>query len=250
VIPRLSGSTRVIMLDVDGTLAPIAARPDLAIVPAETRRAIADLAAEPGVTVCLVSGRSAADARGMVGVDGLWVIGNHGAELLRPDGGVEIDPRAVEYAGAVARAASALAPVVAGVAGALLENKTWTLSVHYRLAPEPAVPGLVQAVGNIASDHGLIVRDGKQVIEVRPPVPVDKGTAVVALARRLGALAPGASLLFAGDDVTDEDAFRALRAEAPGAVTIRVGREDGARSSAEYRVDDPAALTALLMELT
>jgi trehalose-phosphatase len=235
------------MLDVDGTLAPMAPRPELAVVPAATQRLIATLVARPGVTVSLVSGRAAADARRVVGVDGVWVIGNHGLEVLRPDGGVEVDPAAEEFAGAMARVAAALAPAVGGVRGALLENKEWTLSVHYRLVEPAAVPGLVQAVRNIASAHGLTVRDGKQVAEVRPPVSVDKGTAVVALARRLGAAGSGASLLFAGDDITDEDAFRALRAEVPGAVTIRVGG-DGARSSAEYRVEDPAALAAVLEE--
>jgi trehalose 6-phosphate phosphatase len=97
--------------------------------------------------------------------------------------------------------------------------------------------------------EGLTVRDGKQVIEVRPPVPVDKGTAVVGLVRRLGVGSPGASVLFAGDDLTDEDAFRALRAAVPGAVTVRVGDEDGRPSAAEYGVDDPVALAALLAEM-
>ena len=87
------------------------------------------------------------------------------------------------------------------------------------------------------------------MIEIRPPVSVDKGTAVVALARRLGALTPGASLLFAGDDVTDEDAFRALRSTGVGAITIQVARDGGVSSSAEYRVDDPVAMSALLAEL-
>jgi trehalose-phosphatase len=243
-----SGTPRVIMLDVDGTLAPIAPRPELAAVPAETRAAIAALVATPGVTVCLVSGRAAADARRIVGVDGVWVIGNHGAEVMRPDGAIEVDPAVAPFAGAVARTAAALAPIVAGVDGAILENKRWTLSVHYRGVAPGLVPVLEQAVGNIAAREGLTVRDGKKVIEVRPPVSVDKGTAVVALARRLGALAPGASLLFAGDDVTDEDAFRALRAEAPAAITIQVAPNGSASSHAEYRVDDPAAMRARLGE--
>jgi trehalose 6-phosphate phosphatase len=245
----LSGTPRVIMLDVDGTLAPIASHPDLAVVPAETREAIAALVRQPGVTVCIVSGRAAADARRLVGVDGVWVIGNHGVELLRPDGGHEVDPAAALYAGAMERTAAALEAVVARVAGAWVENKRFTLAVHIRGVADAAVSGLRQAVGNIAAGEGLSVRDGKKVIEVRPPVPVDKGTAVVALARRLGALAPGASVLFAGDDVTDEDAFRALRGNGGTVVTIQVGSEDGVGSAAEYRVDDPAAMRKLLIEL-
>lgn len=245
----LSGTPRVIMLDVDGTLAPIASHPDLAAVPAETRAAIATLVRQPGVTVCIVSGRAAADARRVVGVDGVWVIGNHGAEVLRPDGGHEVDPAAALYAGAMERTAAALEPVVARVAGAWVENKQFTLTVHIRGVADAAVPQLRQAVGNIVAGEGLTVRDGKKVIEVRPPVPVDKGTAVVALARRLGALAPGASVLFAGDDVTDEDAFRALRGSEGAVVTVQVGSDGTAGSAAEYRVDDPAAMRKLLIEL-
>jgi trehalose-phosphatase len=244
-----SGTPRVIMLDVDGTLAPIASRPDLAEVPAGTRRSIEALVRQPGVVVCIVSGRTAADARRLVGVDGVWVIGNHGAELLRPDGGVEVDPAIVPFVDAMARVVGALGPVVVEVPGAILEDKTWTVSVHYREVAPGTVPILARAVGNIAAREGLTVRDGKKVIEIRPPVSVDKGTAVVALARRLGALTPGASLLFAGDDVTDEDAFRALRSTGVGAITIQVARDDGVSSSAEYRVDDPAAMSALLAEL-
>jgi trehalose-phosphatase len=245
----LSGTPRVIMLDVDGTLAPIAPRPELAVVPAETRRTIEALIAQPGVIVCLVSGRAAIDAQRMVGVEGVWVIGNHGAEVMRPDGGIEVNPAVVPYGDALDRAAAALAPVVDAMPGAILEPKGWTLSVHYRAVDPAAAAGLARAVGNIAEREGLSVRDGKKVIEVRPPVSVDKGTAVLALARRLGALAPGASLLFAGDDVTDEDAFRALRANGSSAITIQVAPEGDGRSSAEYRVDDPAAMRALLAEL-
>jgi trehalose-phosphatase len=250
--PRLTLFPRLILLDVDGTLAPIVPRPELAVVPEETLAIIAALAATPGVTVGLVTGRSAADARRMVGVDGLWVIGNHGLELQRPDGGVEIELAAADYADVMARVADRLAPVVAAVPGARLENKIWTLSVHYRQVAAGSVADFRSAVGNIVADEGLTVRDGKQVIEVRPPVPVDKGTAVVGLVRRLSGRAglAGASVLFAGDDVTDEDAFRALRAQVPGAVTVRVGdAEDGRVSAAEYRVDDPAALRELLAEM-
>jgi trehalose-phosphatase len=245
----LPGTPRVIMLDIDGTLAPIAPRPELAVVPEGTRSTIQALVAQPGVAVGLVSGRAATDAWRIVGVEGLWVIGNHGAELLRPDGEIEVDPAVARFAGAMARTAAALAPVVAGVDGAILENKRWTLSVHYRAVAPAMVPMLYAAVGNIAEHEGLSVKDGKKVIEVRPPVSVDKGTAVVALARRLGALAPGASLLFAGDDVTDEDAFRALRETAPSAITIQVAPDGNGPSQAKYRVDDPAAMSALLAEL-
>jgi trehalose-phosphatase len=225
---RLAGTPLLVLLDVDGTLAPIAPRPEAAAVPPETRRIVAALATRPGTYVALVSGRAAADARRLVAVSDVYAIGNHGCEVMAPDGEVTIDPAVAPWRDALAQVARALAPRLAEVRGVLLEDKTWTLSIHYRLAEPGIVPRLRGVVTDIAARYGLPVAEGKKVLEVRPPVAVDKGTAVLALADRLGALGDAASLLYAGDDRTDEDAFRRLRAKAPRAVTVRVlGAADG-----------------------
>ena len=89
------------------------------------------------------------------------------------------------------------------------------------------MPRLAAAVDAIAGQLGLHVAAGKEVLELRPPVQVNKGTAVVSLAERLGGFDDGASVLCIGDDVTDEDAFRALRARSPRCVTVRVAGEGG-----------------------
>jgi len=246
---RLNGVPLVVMLDVDGTLAPIVSRPDEAEVPRGTQHAVAALAVRPHVHVALVSGRSAGDARRMVAVSEVWVIGNHGSETVSPDGEETVDPRVAPFEGAMARALRELSRLLAHVPGVLVENKRWTLSVHYRLADERVVPQVEAAVQRVAHDLGLRVHDGKMVYEVRPPARVDKGTAVLALAQRLGGLADGAALLFAGDDRTDEDAFRALRLRAPHAVTIRVTDDVTTPTAAEYRLANPAAVRTLLEEL-
>lgn len=241
VVPmaRLAGRPLLLMLDVDGTLAPIVRDPALATVPDATRRTLAALAARPDVFVALVSGRSAHDARRVVGVHGVWTVGNHGAEVLSPSGELTVDADVSRYAQAIADAAKSLAPIVDEIPGAVLEDKTWTLSIHYRNADADAIPRLRAAVEAIAAGRNLRMTDGKKIFEVRPPVRTDKGTAVARLAGQLGAHGPTASLLFAGDDVTDEDAFRILRAEYPHAVTIHVG--DDPNTSAEFsmpRLDD------------
>jgi trehalose-phosphatase len=246
VIPmtRLAGRPLLLMLDVDGTLAPIVRDPALARVPDETRRAIATLASRPDIIVALVSGRSARDARRVVGVDGVWAVGNHGAEVLSAFGEITVDPDVPRYAAAIADAARSLVPVVGEISGAVVENKTWTLSVHYRNADPASIPRLRSAVEAIATRHELRMTDGKKIFEIRPPVRVDKGTAVARLADQLGAHGPDASLLFAGDDVTDEDAFRLLRAEYPHAVTIHVG--DDAETSAEFTISTVDDMRAVL----
>ena len=91
---RVGGSPRIIMLDIDGTLSPIAPRPQDAVVPPATRRAVATLASRADVHVVLVSGRGAADARRLVSVGNTWVIGNHGIEVVGPQGETEIAPEA------------------------------------------------------------------------------------------------------------------------------------------------------------
>src|SRR4051812_26460108 len=98
---RLTGRPLLLMLDVDGTLAPIAPRPSLARVPDDTRRVLASLATQPGVSVALVSGRAARDARNIVGVANLWTIGNHGAEVMDPTGHTTVDPGVARYAAAM-----------------------------------------------------------------------------------------------------------------------------------------------------
>jgi trehalose-phosphatase len=251
------------MLDVDGTLAPIAPRPEEAIVPDETRRVVAALAALPNVRVVLVSGRAAADARRMVGVAKVWVIGNHGFEAVSPDGGELEQPELGPWRSAIARAARRIAPLVAPVPGVLLEDKGWTLSVHYRLADPLVVPRLIESVERAAEPLGLRVMRGKMVVEVRPDVRVDKGTAVLRLAAELGALpgresgvteddgdsaaaTAGGSTLFVGDDRTDEDAFRALRSRSPRVVTVRVTHGEDIATAAEFSVEDPAAVRSFL----
>jgi len=242
---RLAGSPLIIMLDIDGTLAPIAPRPQDTVMPQGTRRAVATLASRPGVHVALVSGRGAADARRLVSVGNSWVIGNHGLEVADPQGETEIAPEAEPYRGAIAQASLKIASAVTHVVGVTLEDKTWTLSVHYRLADDAVVPRLKAAIDAIAHQHGLRVTQGKKLFELRPPVDVHKGTAVLALARRLGGLVPGTSVVFAGDDQTDEDAFRILREHGPEPVTVRVGEAD-IPTAAEFRLPDPEAVRRFL----
>lgn len=245
---RLVGTPCVVMLDVDGTLAPIAPRPEDAAVPPETRRAVASLASRPSVRVALVSGRAAADAREMVGVPGVWVVGNHGAESVAPDGSRRVDSRVAPFEGAIRQARDSLASLLAPVTGSLVEDKRWTLSVHYRLVDPALVPDLQATVERVAAGLGLRVHQGKMVCEVRPPVEVDKGTAVLELAGVLGALAEGSSLVFMGDDRTDEDAFQILRSHAPRAVTVRVA-EEVATTAAEFVVPSPVAVRSFLEAL-
>jgi trehalose-phosphatase len=249
VAVRLGGTPLSILLDIDGTLAPIAPRPDQAKVPADTCKALETLIDIPDAHVAIVTGRSVADGRRIVPLKGLGVIGNHGFEVLGESGEVISEPAALTYLDAVRKAAKALASLPSDVNGVVLEDKHWTLSVHYRLAARPAIPGITEKVHAAADTYGLRVTRGKEVLELRPPLEVNKGTAAVLWVQRLG-LSSSASVLYVGDDRTDEDAFRELRAAFPKAVTIRVGEPDhGETTSAEFRVETPAEVKDFLVAL-
>ena len=249
VAVRLGGTPLSILLDIDGTLAPIAPRPDQAKVPADTCKALERLIDIPDAHVAIVTGRSVTDARRIVPLTGIGVIGNHGFEVLGESGEVISEPAALTYLDAVRKAAKALAPLPTQVHGVVLEDKHWTLSVHYRLAARPEIPGITEKVHAAADTYGLRVTRGKEVLELRPPLDVNKGTAAVLWVQRLG-LSSSASVLYVGDDRTDEDAFRELRSAFPKAVTIRVGDPDhGETTSAEFRLETPAEVKDFLVAL-
>jgi trehalose 6-phosphate phosphatase len=237
------------MLDIDGTLAPLQPRPEDAFVPERTRQAVVSLAGAPDVYVALVTGRAAADGRRLAAIDGAWVIGNHGIETISPAGEAVVDASAAPYRDDIAAAVEELSALLASVPGVRVEDKVWTLSVHYRLADPTIEPRLRQMMDEIAHKHGLRLIRGKKIFELRPPIHVHKGTAVVELSRLIAGPELRASLFYAGDDRTDEDAFRALRSAAPHAVTVRVGGavdDQTAATAAEFTVPNEEALRGLL----
>jgi trehalose 6-phosphate phosphatase len=197
-----------IVTDVDGTISPIAQRPDEAFVLPEARAALEGLRDRLTV-VAAVTGRSVEDARRMVAVDGLTYIGNHGLEVFT-GGRVEIAPEARPW---VPRLAAVLARINDGMdpaltSGVIVENKGATASLHYRLAPDPerARHHLLEILDCRAVTSGWQLEEGRQVINLLPPLTVSKGTAVSWLVREhaLDAVA------YLGDDITDTHAFRAL----------------------------------------
>jgi len=122
----------------------------------------------------------------------------------------QVAPEARRYEGAIADTLHEARARLGEWSGTLLfENKGVTASIHYRLAPDPAAAraAIYHALDPLARRQQLRLTEGRMVIELRPPVDLDKGTSVRALAQQRGL----ASALYLGDDLTDVDAFRALR---------------------------------------
>ena len=197
-----------ILLDIDGTLAPIVRHATDAHVPEATRSLLIEIAKRYGVVGC-VSGRRAATARQIVAIGTLAYVGNHGGELLRPGATrPEVDPELAAWTARVrAFAARALTSELQRlrIRG---EDKEAIAAFHWRGAPdEDAATAAVAELAALAEREGFAVHWGRKVLEVRPPVALDKGIGVALLLRDT----PATAALYVGDDTTDLDAFRGLR---------------------------------------
>jgi trehalose 6-phosphate phosphatase len=219
-----------VLLDVDGTLAPIVARPELAAVPEETRAEIRRLVSRYALVAC-VSGRTGAEAARLVGVEGVVYVGVHGLELAQE----------------AERWRDVLRPF-AKEPWPWLEDKGLTVAFHWREAEhEGEARRSLEAVASRASSAGLEARWGRKVLELRPPVEADKGTAVRTLLAERGLQ----RALYAGDDTTDLDAFRGLDG-LETAVRVAVASAEapvGLREAADVVVASPAELVELLRTL-
>ena len=219
-----------VLLDVDGTLAPIVERAEDARVPEETRRELARLAGRYALVAC-VSGRPGADVERMLGVPGVAIVGEHGLELA---------PEAGHWADAIA--------TFAGGVDWPVERKPLSLTFHFRrVDDEAAARAYLTRVADAAEAKGLVARWGRMVLEIRPPVAADKGTAVRALVTRAGV----SRALYAGDDATDVDAFRGLDELELG---VRVAVDSGEAppdlvAAADLVVDGTDGVLALLRAL-
>jgi trehalose 6-phosphate phosphatase len=213
-----------VVTDIDGTVSAIAPTPAEAMVDPGAKAALA-LLAERLAAVAVVSGRGPQDGAAMVGLPELIYVGNHGLERIAR-GTPWTHPVAAAAQPSIAAALAEIesaARSVADMPWLLIENKGVTGTVHYRLAPDQiAAAALLEPLARSAADrHGLRLTLGRMIFEVRPALAVNKGTAIRELAQDLGLR----GIVFFGDDVTDVDAFRALRElrEAGEAATLRVG---------------------------
>jgi trehalose 6-phosphate phosphatase len=213
-----------VVTDIDGTVSAIAPTPAEAMVDPGAKAALA-LLAERLTAVAVVSGRAPQDGVAMVGLPELIYVGNHGLERIAR-GTPWTHPVAAAAQPAIAAALAEIeiaARAAADVPWLLIENKGVTGTVHYRLAPDQiAAAALLEPLARAAADrHGLRLTSGRMIFEVRPALAVNKGTAIRELAQDLDLR----GIVFFGDDVTDVDAFRALRElrTAGEAATLRVG---------------------------
>jgi alpha,alpha-trehalase len=243
---ELDGSKPAVFLDYDGTLTPIVDRPDLARLSEQMRSTLVRLAGTWPTTI--VSGRGREDVQEMVGISGLNYAGSHGFDIAGPrtEGGLRLEV-AEDVVPAIASAAEEIRERTRDVPGVLVEDKTYSLAVHYRLVEEAHVPDVERAVDEaLEARAGLRKTRGKKIFELRPAIDWDKGRAVLWLLEALGLDGAGVKPLYIGDDVTDEDAFRALEGRGIGILVSPLPHPTAAR----YSLQDPREVRELLERLT
>lgn len=249
VVAALAGLRPAVFLDFDGTLAPIAARPDLAVLDPAVRASVARLGEL--CTVAIVSGRSREDVHARMGVDAIYYAGNHGFEIEGPRHTDIKHDIGAEYLAEIDDAHRRIARGVAGIDGVVLEHKRISLSVHYRLvAPSQAAAVQTAVEQALRHDPRLRLHHGKMVLEIRPAIDWDKGKAVLWLLDALHVDAPDILPIYVGDDVTDEDAFRALRGRGLGVLVADAPRATQATHLLRDCAEVKQLLDALIAALT
>ena len=241
IVDRLSDQPHALCLDYDGTLTPIRPSPPEAILSADMRAAIVALARQ--CPVAIVTGRALGDARNMVDIDLIYAA-SHGFELKFPDEPATSHAPAEAFRAAVAETAATAEAGARDIDGVMIERKPFSTAVHFRQTKPEDLPRVHALIAELERQHpDLRVLHGKMVCEFQPRLDWNKGRAVLLVADRLQV--PKRGLVYIGDDITDEDAFRAIGAEGIG---IMVG-EDGRETAARYHLSDTGEVRVFLQRL-
>jgi trehalose 6-phosphate phosphatase len=227
--PERSG----VLLDVDGVLAPIVLHPDDAHMPESTRRPLIEVARRYGVVAC-VSGRRASDARRIVSLGSIAYLGSHGSEVLMPGAiAPQLDRELQAWTRRVQNFSHEHFTEDLRKLRVRLEDKEAIAALHWRGVPdEEGAEQAIRAVAERAESAGYKTHWGRKVLEIRPPVRIDKGAGIVGLLRDRDL----AAALYVGDDMTDIDAFHGL------AELVETGRLGVAVRVGVSSDEGPAAL--------
>lgn len=231
----------LVVLDFDGVLAPIVDHPEEVSPSPGALDAV--LALTDRTSVAVVSGRPMSDLQSRLGPLPVTLAAAHGAEVVHADGTVEHLVDATDLTEQLDTVEAELRALVDAEPGWLVERKPTAVAVHHRLAPQASVEELLPRVRahldrSAAGPPAFTVLSGKAVLELRP-AGVDKGRALDLIAERTPELSP----LVLGDDVTDEDGFRAARTRGGVAVLVADEPRD---TAASYRLLDPQTVVTFL----
>lgn len=245
ILRRVRTAGAIVMLDFDGTLAPLVPIPDDARPSASTLAALRSCAER--YRVAIISGRALSDIESRVGVDGIWYAGSHGLEW-RIDDEVALRETPPDVAAALEEARSALQEIMRSYSGTIAEDKVHCFAVNYRALNAADAASFSEAANAAVAPYvaggSLRVMDGMRTFEIVPAIDWDKGRCALHMLEHLRKSEGTEPIpLYIGDSITDEDAFRTLK----GGITIKVGRDES--SAAAYYVEDRDDVDAVLQML-
>ena len=247
LIDGLAARRPAVFFDFDGTLSDIVNDPDAATLTPGAGEALQKLAARCPVAV--LSGRDLADVTERIGLPGIWYAGSHGFELTAPDGTHHQNDAAAAAIPVLEQAAAELRDQLGSIPGVVVEHKRFGVAAHYRNAARDRVGEVAAAVRAAGQRDALRVTTGREVIELRPDIDWDKGKTLRWVIDQLQQAGSGPMMpIFLGDDITDEDAFDAVRHD--GVPIVVRHTDDGDRATAAlFALDSPAQVSEFIERL-
>jgi len=244
-ISRMAEGKRLAaFLDYDGTLCPIVETPEQAVMPQEMREAVLNLARHWPVGI--ISGRDLKDVRDKVQIDDIVYAGSHGFDIAGPKGLQIENTVGEEFLPALEKSEKALFERLGSIPGLLVERKRFAIAIHYRRVDPEKVERVEAVVDEVAAEHPELRKAfGKKVFELQPKMDWHKGKAFFALLRALKLDGEDVLPFYIGDDVTDEDAFRALQGRGIGIVV----RDHPYETAAVYCLKNPDEVRRFLIRL-
>jgi len=234
-----------VFLDYDGTLTPIVDSPEKALLSDEMRDAVIQLSRQ--CTVAVISGRDLEDVRRMVGIEDIFYAGSHGFDIAGPQDYHMEFQQGTDYLPALDLAEQKLKERLTKIEGILVERKKFSIAVHYRKVKEEDIEIVDKTVKDISSKTPELRRGyGKKVFELQPKIDWHKGKALLWVLQALDLDPFKAFPIYIGDDVTDEDAFRAIKGRGCGIVVMETPR----KTEAGYMLQDTEKVKSLLRKLT
>jgi trehalose-phosphatase len=241
---RRAGRHLLLLFDFDGTLCPFDPNPDDVCLSGPVRETLRSLACRPSTTVGIISGRRLPDLHKRAHIrPEVYLAGFHGLEIEIP-GDAFMHPEAAASTPLMRGVTDAMAPHLPSLPGVFIEDKVFSIALHYREAAEPvrtvAQARFLDAARDYLDNGRLRLLPGACVLELLPDVDWNKGRALEWIRKRVEDIHGPTFSVYVGDDVTDEDAFRAV-----GIHGMTIAASDRA-SGAEFRVDGPEGVERLL----
>lgn len=241
---QAEGKRIAVFLDYDGTLTPIVETPDRAVMHEDMREVVMELSRH--CPVGIISGRDLKDVQDKVRIDSIIYAGSHGFDIAGPSGLPMENTVGEEFLPVLGKAEKELSRELGSIPGILLERKKFAIAIHYRLVDPERVETVEKVVDQVAARNPELRKGyGKKIFELQPDIDWHKGKALLTLLRTLKLDGEDILPFYLGDDVTDEDAFRALKGRGIGIVVW----DNPYETAAAYSLKNPDEVREFLLQL-